>query len=107
MRQLAHSEANRGHNNLAQGGLATHRLRTIRVLIVDHDLADVELSIPELKRAHFAISADVVQTPAEFTDMLGKQRYDVVLADRVVLEWTGLQALALCKSANRKFRSFW
>src|SRR4029077_8207257 len=49
----------------------------------------------ELKKAQFAISADVVQTREKFINRLGKQSYDVVLADTTVPDWTGLQALSL------------
>jgi diguanylate cyclase (GGDEF)-like protein/PAS domain S-box-containing protein len=67
----------------------------IRALIVDHDLAEVELCLQELKRAQFSILADVVQTAAEFSNRLRDQSYDVVLAETVLPEWTGLQALSL------------
>jgi diguanylate cyclase (GGDEF)-like protein/PAS domain S-box-containing protein len=67
----------------------------IRALIVDDDLADVELCLQELKKAQFAISADVVKTREDFLERLKKERYDVVLADTDAADWTGLQALAL------------
>jgi len=53
------------------------------------------LCLQELKRAQFAISADVVKTPADFIERLQKECYDVVLAATSMPEWTGLQALAL------------
>jgi len=61
----------------------------------------VELCLQELKRAQFAVCADVVQTPAEFTERLHKQPYDVVLADRGAAKWTGLQALALLQEREQ------
>jgi len=85
-----------------QGNLAAHRQRTIRILIVDNNLADVELCLQELKRAQFSIWADVVQTPAEFADKLHNQPYDVVMADRGAAEWTGLQALALLQEREQE-----
>ena len=74
----------------------------IRVLIVDDDLAEVELCLQELKRAQFAISADVVQTQADFIEKLQKERYDVVLADTAAGEWTGLQALGLLQEEEQE-----
>jgi diguanylate cyclase (GGDEF)-like protein/PAS domain S-box-containing protein len=62
---------------------------------VDGHLSDVEQSLQELKRAQFAIAADLVQTPEEFTEKLQEHAYDVVLSDRALPNWTGLQALAL------------
>ena len=73
----------------------------IRALIVDDDLADVELYLQELKKAQFAISADVVKTRADFVERLQKERYDVVLADTDAADWTGLQALALLQEQEQ------
>jgi diguanylate cyclase (GGDEF)-like protein/PAS domain S-box-containing protein len=67
----------------------------IRALIVEDDLNDVELCLQELKKAQFAISADVVKTPADFLERLHQESYDVVLAALAVDGWSGLQALAL------------
>ncbi len=74
----------------------------IRVLIVDDDLADVELCLQELKRAQFAISADVVQTRVDFIERLRKESYDVVLAAASVDGWTGLQALSVLQEEGRE-----
>jgi diguanylate cyclase (GGDEF)-like protein/PAS domain S-box-containing protein len=100
MLQLAQKETQQGHRGLAQRSLPTHRRRMIRALIVDDNLADVELCLQELKRAQFAISADVVKTPADFMERLQMERYDVVLADRAAADWTGLQALALLQEQD-------
>jgi len=74
----------------------------IRALIVDHDLAEVELCLQELKKAQFSILADVVQTAAEFSNRLRDQSYDVVLAETVLPEWTGLQALSLLQQQEEE-----
>jgi len=83
-------------------GLATHRQRMIRAMIVHDDLAEVELWLQELKRAQFAIVADVVKTQAEFIERLHREQYDVVLAALSVSDWTGLQALALLQEQNQE-----
>jgi diguanylate cyclase (GGDEF)-like protein/PAS domain S-box-containing protein len=74
----------------------------IRALIVDHDLAEVDHCLQELKRAQFSILADVVQTAAEFSNRLREQSYDVVLAESVLPEWTGLQALSLLQQQEEE-----
>jgi diguanylate cyclase (GGDEF)-like protein/PAS domain S-box-containing protein len=102
MLQVAQQETHQSHRGLGQRGLLTHRRRMIRALILDDDLADVELCLQELKRAQFAISADVVKTRADFIERLHKERYDVVLADTAVAEWTGLQALALLQEQEQE-----
>src|ERR1700688_3702169 len=102
MQQIAQNETHQAHRGLVQRSLPTHRRRMIRVLIVDDDLADVELCLQELKRAQFAISADVVKTRADFLERLHIERYDVVLADTAGAEWTGLQALALLQDQEQE-----
>jgi diguanylate cyclase (GGDEF)-like protein/PAS domain S-box-containing protein len=94
MQQISQLETYHGHRGLAHLRLPTHRRRTIRVLVIDSDLAEVELCLQELKSAQFAISADVVRTPAEFAERLSRQTYDVVLAETTVDDWTASQALA-------------
>jgi diguanylate cyclase (GGDEF)-like protein/PAS domain S-box-containing protein len=61
--------------------LAAHRRRIIRILFVNDNsnTTDVELCLQELKRAQFAVCADVVHTPQEFAERLRGQTYDVVL----------------------------
>src|SRR5450755_1185692 len=95
MPQMANKQIDRRRRWDGQRGLGIHRRRIIRVLIVDQHLSDVDLYLQELKKAQFAIAADVVQTPEEFTDRLHDHPYDVVLSERLVPNWTGLQALAL------------
>jgi diguanylate cyclase (GGDEF)-like protein/PAS domain S-box-containing protein len=102
MLQVDQQETHRGHRSLGQRSLPTHRRRMIRALIVDDDLADVELCLQELKRAQFAISADVVKTRADFIERLQMERYDVILADTAGAEWTGLQALALLQKQEQE-----
>jgi DNA-binding NtrC family response regulator len=102
MQHLTQQRTHQGHRGLVHRGLPTHRQRAIRILMIDDNLADVELCLQELKRAQFAVSADVIQTPAEFTDRLRKKSYDVVLADTATPKWTGLQALALLQALGQE-----
>jgi diguanylate cyclase (GGDEF)-like protein/PAS domain S-box-containing protein len=102
MHNIAQKEAQQDHRGPAQQSLPAHRRRMIRALIVDDDLANVELCLQELKKAQFAISADVVKTRADFVERLQKERYDVVLADTDAADWTGLQALALLQEQEQE-----
>src|ERR1700680_3294309 len=102
MLHIAQKEAQQDHRGPAQRSLPTHRRRMIRALVVDDNLADVELCLQELKRAQFAISADVVRTQADFIERLQMEPYEVVLADTTVAMWTGLQALALLQEQERE-----
>ena len=102
MLQVAQQKIRQGHRDFVQQNLPTHRRRMIRALIVDDALDDVELCLQELKRAQFAISADVVKTRADFIERLHKESYDVVLAASSVDGWTGLQALALLQEQDQE-----
>jgi diguanylate cyclase (GGDEF)-like protein/PAS domain S-box-containing protein len=102
MLQIAQKTAPQDPRGPAQRSLPTHRRRMIRALIVDDNLAEVELCLQELKKAQFAISADVVKTRADFVERLQKEHYDVVLADTAAAEWTGLQALALLQEQEQE-----
>ncbi len=82
-------------------GTAIHRRRLIRILLVDDSSADVELCLQELKKAQFAVFADVVHTPGEFAERLCSRAYDVVLADYSMPGWTGMQALELLQRQER------
>ena len=69
----------------------------LRVLIVEHNQADVELAVKELERAGFQVSAEMAETPEEFTQRLAQREYDVVLADYRLPGWTGMDALAILR----------
>jgi diguanylate cyclase (GGDEF)-like protein/PAS domain S-box-containing protein len=102
MLHIAQNEIEQDHRILDQRSVPTHRRRMIRALIVDNDLADVELCLQELKKAQFAISADVVKTRPDFVERLRMERYDVVLSAMSVPEWTGLQVLAVLKEQEQE-----
>jgi diguanylate cyclase (GGDEF)-like protein/PAS domain S-box-containing protein len=80
MSPLPQSEPGRYHRPSARS-VAIHRRRIVRILFVsdNSNKADVELCLWELKKAQFAVSADVVHTPEEFAERLPAQPYDVVL----------------------------
>jgi two-component system, cell cycle sensor histidine kinase and response regulator CckA len=67
--------------------------RSIRVLLVEHELADAELAKRALLRDGIAADFDIVGTRPEFEGKLESNSYDVVLADYRLPGWTGLDAL--------------
>jgi diguanylate cyclase (GGDEF)-like protein/PAS domain S-box-containing protein len=95
--QPQQQERRRGRQVLLARSTATYRRRTVRLLIAHDQLPDVDLWLRELKRAQFAVSADVVQTPEEFTTRLRAQQYDVVLASGGMPHWSGLQILEVLR----------
>lgn len=75
--------------------LASHSRRTVHILIVNDDPANVELCLQELKRAQIGVCAEVVRTPESFAERLRSQKFDVVLADDSVQGCTGPKTLEL------------
>jgi diguanylate cyclase (GGDEF)-like protein/PAS domain S-box-containing protein len=78
------------------------RRRPLRILFVQSDAADVEHCVRELRRAHFKVSGDVVQTPEQFAGDLKSKYYDVVLADYPARDWQGPQALETLHLRDRQ-----
>src|SRR6266566_4400893 len=102
MSHTGHDETLRNHQGLAACRIATHRRRTVRILLVDDRESDVELCLQELKRMDFAVSSNWVQTPAEFAERLRTQSYDVIVCDYSMPGWTGMEALELLHQANQE-----
>ena len=81
---------------------AIHTRQQLRLLCVDRDSAEVELWLQELKRAQFAVCADLVQTREDFTERLRAQSYDVVLAEGSLSGWTAMDALELLRQHDKE-----
>ena len=74
----------------------------LRVLIVEHDRVDAERSVRELCKAGFRAEADIVTTREEMLDRLAdkQKEYAVILADYLMPDWTGLDALVIVQQMN-------
>lgn len=66
--------------------------RRLRVLFIEDSPEDVELCLHELRKAGFEVECDRVETPFELAERLGEGRYDLVLSDYRLPQWTGLDA---------------
>ena len=93
MSTLALRESGRQQRSFVAARLATYRRQILRILIADINAAEVEHAVQELKRAQFAVSADVVHSEKQFVERLRAQPYDIILADCSMPGWTGMQAL--------------
>jgi len=69
----------------------------LRVLAIENSPAEVELSVAELARAGYEVHVDTVDNPDRFAALLDAGRYDVVLADYRLPEWTGMDFLPVLK----------
>jgi two-component system, sensor histidine kinase and response regulator len=65
----------------------------LRALVVEDEPADVELVLRALRQAGFDASGDVAQTAEEFTDLVRRNAYDVILADYKLPSWNGMESV--------------
>ena len=69
----------------------------LRVLLVEDELADAELTLRALRQAGFAVIEDVAQTAKAFTELVRKNSYDVILADYKLPNWNGMESVELLR----------
>lgn len=69
--------------------------KPLRVLLVEDCAADAELALRILKRHGYDVRADLVTTAEEFTEHLGRSKYDLILCDHDLPGWKGMEALNL------------
>ncbi|HEY3971971.1 MAG TPA: ATP-binding protein [Candidatus Sulfotelmatobacter sp.] len=71
--------------------------KLLRALLVEDEPADVELALRALRQAGLQATAEVTQTPEEFTDLVRKNSYDVILADYKLPNWNGMEAVEVLR----------
>ena len=69
----------------------------VRVLLVEDDLADVELVLHALRGGGFEPESDIAQTVPDFLERVHKKTYDVVLADYNLPTWNGMETVELLR----------
>ena len=63
--------------------------RPLRLLILEHSPADVELILFELQEANIAFGHCLVSSRAEFLGAIADGDFDAILADYRLPDWTG------------------
>jgi signal transduction histidine kinase len=69
----------------------------LRVLLVEDEPADGELALSSLRQAGFTPIADVARTPDEFTALVRKNSYDVILAGYKLPNWNGMESVEIVR----------
>jgi signal transduction histidine kinase len=72
----------------------------LRALLVEDSAADSELVLRELRRGGFEVTAEVVETAAEFRQRVRANRPDIILADYNLGQWRGMEALEIMRNEN-------
>ena len=72
--------------------------RPLRLLLVEDSRADAELLVSVLKRTGYSVSYEWVESQDAFCQQIGKP-YDAILCDHNLLNWTGMDALAIARNS--------
>ena len=72
----------------------------LRAMLIENSQADAELNLHELEHAGFQCKAQIIATPAEFVEHLGRFPFDIVLADYRLPGWTGVDAFAAMRKSG-------
>jgi two-component system cell cycle sensor histidine kinase/response regulator CckA len=70
------------------------------ILLLEDNSADAKLSLRELARAGFEFDSEIVSTSKGFIEKLQSRRYNLILADYRLPDWTGLDALRWLRSSG-------
>ncbi|HTE89329.1 MAG TPA: response regulator, partial [Terriglobales bacterium] len=73
---------------------------TLRVLLLEDNPMDSELTLQELRKGGFNVSADTATNAEEFTRRVQTNQYHIVLADYTLPQWTGMDALQLLRGQS-------
>jgi two-component system cell cycle sensor histidine kinase/response regulator CckA len=76
--------------------------RSLRVLLVEQEAADVQLCISALRGAGYVLHVDVVASACDYARNLDSQTYDVVLSDYNIPGWSGMDALRLLRDKGKE-----
>jgi signal transduction histidine kinase len=68
--------------------------RKLRVLLVEDNASDGELILHALRKGGFDSESELVQTAAEFSDRIRRNKYEIILADYQLPGWNGMETVA-------------
>lgn len=71
--------------------------KELRIFFLEDNPDDVELELYELKRAGYNVEYDVAKDQKEFLEKLPDFAADIILADYWLPDFTGIEAINICK----------
>jgi PAS domain S-box-containing protein len=75
--------------------------RALRILIIEDDAADAELTVSVLRRAGYPLAFNVIDSATDFEERLAHADYDAILCDHNLGTWTGMEALEILKRSGK------
>ncbi|MEW6675461.1 MAG: hypothetical protein AB1348_05600 [Nitrospirota bacterium] len=75
--------------------------RKLKVFFLEDNPDDVELEIYELQKSGFDVTFDVARNRKEFLGKLQHLNADIILADYMLPDITGIEAIHICKACRR------
>src|SRR5271154_4090045 len=97
---------------------AANRWQSLRVLFVHRDADEIDSCLQELKRAEFAVHADIVLTLGQCVEQLRIETFDLIVAEYPSPNWSGASSLQVLRellqsvalifvtgNSRRKFRA--
>jgi diguanylate cyclase (GGDEF)-like protein/PAS domain S-box-containing protein len=102
MLPLPGSEPKTNEHNGASRRAAAYRWQSLRVLFVHRDADEVDSCVQELKRADFAVEADIVLTLGQCVEQLRKEQFDLIVAEYPSPNWSGTQALEVLQQVVQR-----
>jgi len=77
--------------------------KPLRLLLLENAIQDAELTLLELKASGFDVECTIAQDREEFLAALESAKFDAVLADYRLPNWTGLDALKELRDRGKDF----
>ena len=74
--------------------------RELRILLLEDNPEDADLSIRKLSEANFQFTAVVSRNSQEFKELLEIQSYDLILGDYRLPGWNGLETVRWLRSSG-------
>jgi signal transduction histidine kinase len=68
--------------------------------LIEDSRADAEIEIAELRRGGFDVAADIVDTREQVRERLGKNSYDIILADYSLPNFRGMDTLDIVRESR-------
>jgi diguanylate cyclase (GGDEF)-like protein/PAS domain S-box-containing protein len=98
---LSGSQPRLNDHDGARRRAAANRWPSLRVLFVHRDADEIDSCLQELKRAEFAVHADMVLTLGQCVEQLRKEPFDLIVAEYPSPNWSGSQALEVLRQVVR------